>query len=440
MKTQIYMKILFFGITLVTCTCSYGFGNKATHPALTEKAIAASVLDDYLRTELGIDEGINAEFQYNVEMYDAYIKQRMVKGGVENPYNPTRTILKWIKAGSNIEDEDISLLKSIRSRHHFHDPIHNAGLDNKTDHPNYSSLFAWVTDIYTDAFDVTGQSALVWAIEGIAEQEPTGSANCWTFARDGFYQALTSRNKSWREEWLAMTFLDLGCVLHMIEDMGVPAHTRNDFLFAHYQPPLGFGNPLEGWVEDQVKANAGQSPWSGSGPVVFDKLAKYFDADVYAGSYLGDGQVPPNIWGLAECTNYQFLSLNTVFGCSGVKYQFPHPAKEEHTSELIEGRKVYFDGSNYGVVHLARDSYTHYKAKRLSYYSSVIDNTNTTDDKKVFIDYADITIPRTIDYATGLANYFFRGRLNVEPNWLDPNVVELIITNDSNIIQGCRKP
>jgi len=40
---------------------------------------------------------------------------------------------------------------------------------------------------------------------------------------------------------------------------------------------LDFGNPFESWVEDQVKANADQCPWSGTGPVVFDKFAKYFD-------------------------------------------------------------------------------------------------------------------------------------------------------------------
>jgi len=121
---------------------------------LAEKSIADSVLDDYLRVHLGMDEGINSELQYNVEMYNEYIKRRMEKGGVENPYNPSRTILKWIKAGSTIEDEDGSLLWSIRSRHHFHDPTcnfqdfnepgRNAGLDNKTDHPNYSHLFASV--------------------------------------------------------------------------------------------------------------------------------------------------------------------------------------------------------------------------------------------------------------------------------------------------------
>jgi len=41
----------------------------------------------------------------------------------------------------------------------------------------------------------------------------------------------------------------LGCVLHLLEDMGVPAHVRNDFLFAHYRNVVDHGNPLEGWVE-----------------------------------------------------------------------------------------------------------------------------------------------------------------------------------------------
>ncbi len=450
MKRQIYVKLLILGISLVTCTCLYGWANKSTHPALTEKSIADSVLENYLRTQLGIDEGINAEFQYNIEMYNEYIKRRMEKGEVDNPYNPSRTILKWIKSGSTIEDEDGSLLWSIRSRHHFHDPTcnfqdfnepgRNAGLDNKTDHPNYGDLFAWATGIYTDEFDVTGQSALFWTTDGFAEQEPNANSQSWQNTKDHFYFALTKSAQTDREEYLAMTFLDLGCVLHMIEDMGVPAHTRNDFIFGHlqYEWPLNIGNPLEGWVEEQVEANAGQSPWSGTGPVVFDKLAKYFDADVYDSNYLGDGQWPPeDLWGLAECTNYQFLSLSTVFGCSGVKYQFPHPDREKAEPNLLEpapgGEKVYFDGSNYCVTHLARDSYTRHVAVTFGYTSyPVIDSTITTDDDKVFEDYAAITIPRTIDYATGLTNYFFRGWLNVEPNWTDPNIVELIITNDSN--------
>jgi hypothetical protein len=63
----------------------------------------------------------------------------------------------------------------------------------------------------------------------------------------------------------------------------------------------------------------------------------------------------------------------------------------------------------------------------------LVDSTNTTDDVGVFEDYAAITIPRTIDYATGLINYFFRGRLTVRRGSADPNITtELVITNTSN--------
>jgi hypothetical protein len=246
-----------------------------------------------------------------------------------------------------------------------------------------------------------------------------------------FAKALIEQLEETRGHYLALTFLSLGHTAHLLEDMGVPPHTRNDFLFAHYRPPASAGNPFESWVEDQVKANGGQCPWSGSGPVVFDRLAEYFDADVYVGDYLGDGETPPEgIWGLAECSNYQFLSLSTVFGCTGIKYQFPHPAKE-HTVIQTETNKTYFDG--YGVQHLARESYTHHMVSSVGFAYDLVDSTNTTDDAGVFEDYAGITIPRTIDYATGLINYFFRGRLNVKRGSADPNITtELVITNTSN--------
>ncbi len=237
---------------------------------------------------------------------------------------------------------------------------------------------------------------------------------------------------------MAMSLLLLGSVAHLLEDMGVPAHTRNDFLFGHYKTWYDYpwGNDLENWVEKVVKDSNGHSPWSGSLPVVFDKLAKYFDADAYLGSYLGDGVLPPNTWGLSECSNYQFLSTSTMFGCSGTKYQFPHPAIEHTPPNLFEvvpdGNKVYFNGSNYGVSHLARESYTYYIATGMGYYGPLIDNTNTTDDTGVFEDYANITVPRTINYATGLINYFFRGKLSIEQTDCNNGKIVITITNKSS--------
>jgi hypothetical protein len=122
-------------------------------------------------------------------------------------------------------------------------------------------------------------------------------------------------------------------------------------------------------------------------------------------------------------------------------YQFPHPAFGKTTlfhESTPDGLKGYYDGSNYGVTHLARDSYTQYKGVYYVLFGPSIDNTITTDDTGVFDDYADMTIPRTIDYAAGLANYFFRGSIDVSigcPQGCDPATstatYSMVITNTS---------
>ena len=112
MKTKICFKLLLLEITLASCSCVYGWGNKETHPALTEKSIYNSVLDNYLKNYLAMDDGVNSDLPYNDEMYNPSIKKRMEKGDFENPSDLSRTILQWLKAGSNIEDEDSGFLKS----------------------------------------------------------------------------------------------------------------------------------------------------------------------------------------------------------------------------------------------------------------------------------------------------------------------------------------
>jgi len=446
------VKFIFSIIVLfILCTPAFSFSGK-THKALTEKALQGSIVSNYLMNNLGMKQSFGSLLFLDQSSIPEpnrippdQFEERILS---ELPDNPC-TILDFLKTGAHLEDVPLP-----RARHHFHAPIANpgvippnpnAGLDNKTDHPSLANVINTSTYIwYRLTFDLTGESALKRAS---GTEDPNWEVEyenyfAWPDTRNYFKKALTEPNSAARNHYLALAFLSLGQTVHLLEDMGVPAHSRNDFINGHYRSVLDFGNPFESWIEDQVKANDGQCPWSGIGPAVFDKLAKYFDANEYAGDYLGDGQTPPEaVWGLAECTNYQFLSLSTVFGCSGVKYQFPHPVKE-HTATpaiveyIIDGNdirmKLYFNGSNYGVPHLARYSYTYYKKSFWGGDVAVVDSTNTTDDVNVFEDYADITIPRTIDYAMGLANYFFRGRINVEPNWIDPNIVELTITNESN--------
>ncbi|MCX6826905.1 MAG: hypothetical protein NTV06_06550, partial [candidate division Zixibacteria bacterium] len=287
----------------------YGWENRFTHPAITEQAVDsnAAQINDYLKNQLGLSSGLSTQLYWN---FPSDVTNR-IRAGSADAGNRTRTVLEWIRTGSNIEDMDGIRIVSWRSRHHFHDPYRNAGLDNHFDHPDWTAPFwsSWLP---------LGQSALEWAITGTAVQEPTTNNNRWEDARDAFYDALTKSSKPVRDANLAMTFLDLGCVLHMLEDMGVPAHTRNDFLFGHYRTWRNYGNPLETWVEQEVIANHERLPdrflngWT-SQPRVFSNLRDYFDPDKYTGQYLGDSQLPPSDWGLAECTNYQFLSESTIF-------------------------------------------------------------------------------------------------------------------------------
>jgi hypothetical protein len=407
----------------------FGWENIATHPAITEKAVRSnSSLDGYLKTYLDLPNGIDTNL---LTLWDMFSVPRF--RNIE-PNKPIKSISEWIKAGSLIEDEDGHLfIPPFRPRHHFHDPLRNAGLDNYTDHPFWTG----VPSLFPISWIPVGESAIYWGTEGRSSRwEPKVNEDTWKDARNAFYYSLVYENKGQRQGMLVETFLILGEVVHLIEDMGVPAHTRNDFLDGHYRNCLNYGNDLEKYAEGQVKLNGNQSPWSGSGPVAFDKLAKYFDANVYLGDYLGDGNLPPNTWGLSECSNYQFLSLSTMFGCTGTLYQFPHPVKEHLGPDILvtvpDGNKVYFNGSNYGVPHIARESYTYFFATGEHYYDTEIDNTNTTDDVGVFEDYANVTVPRTIDYAAGLMNYFFRGKLSIEQIDCDGNNIVITITNKSS--------
>jgi hypothetical protein len=439
------------------CTISQAFSKK-THKAISEKAVTYSQSDAYIKNELDFSQGVGTMLLLDQSVISeperiptAQFETRIMP---ELPSNPC-SILDFLKAGANLED-----VPTPRARHHFHIPIANSGvippnpnsgLDNKTDYPNWVwPIERYTLTVYGLHFDLTGASAQQRALgtEGAEWKTEYQNYFAWPETRNYFKKALTEPNSMARNHYLALTFLSLGQTVHLLEDMGVPAHARNDFVYGQMKSTgpkfwKDWGNPFEDWVEEQVIANGDQSPWLGSSPVAFDKLAKYFDADEYDGDYL-EGDFPPNTWGLSECSNYQFLSLSTMFGCSGTKYQFPHPAKENTEPNLTLsvplGAKLYFNGSNYGVTHIARESYTYYFADGLGVYGEEIDSTNTTDDEQVFIDYANITVPRTINYASGLINYFFRGQLSVEPNWpalsavegADPNIVELTITNDSN--------
>jgi hypothetical protein len=76
----------------------------------------------------------------------------------------------------------------------------------------------------------------------------------WSDARDYYYWALTSTSNKERESYFAKTFQALGQVLHLNQDVSVPAHVRNDFKshytsYDSYHVPKGAFNQFEVYVK-----------------------------------------------------------------------------------------------------------------------------------------------------------------------------------------------
>ncbi|PKL50907.1 MAG: hypothetical protein CVV39_00915 [Planctomycetes bacterium HGW-Planctomycetes-1] len=374
-KNSIIIFSLFFGL----CSSLYAFENKYTHPALTQRAIGDSVcvLDDYLKTQLGMTGGLTAELYWD---FPASIKARMDKA---EPDKTTRSISDWLKAGSIIEDERKI---DLRFNNHFYDPTRNSGLDN-------TEAKYWLSGRFK------GASAKDWAIDYSLNEFD------WQAAREDFYFALTKPTQSERDASLAQSMLNLGSVLHLLEDMGVPAHARNDSLFAHVRS-LVFEEdrvePLERWIEKKISSDGSLARWISPSwtptPQIYSKVSSYFDAEEYTGNYLGDGVPTPGNWGLAEKTNYQFLSWTTIFNEDFLtsRYYFPHPAKI-HTIDVNESGRIYLSG--YGVNHLARKTMSFHRLQH-----DHLDKAWCVLGIVVFDDYAAITLPRTINYAAGLVN------------------------------------
>jgi hypothetical protein len=114
--------------------------------------------------------------------------------------------------------------------------------------------------------------------------------------------------------------------------------------------------------------------------------------------------------GLAEYANANFFSEDTIFT------DYPHPAYENTTANLIE--RIARDGKLDQVWYVQG-----YTSLNLAAYSYFWDNGGLIPqgkwlynlDSYVYSDYASQLIPRAVGYSTALLNYFFRGKMEVQP-------------------------
>jgi len=416
MKTAKYLCGIFLIhiIIFISFLNSYAL-EKPTHKVINEYIAENTIrdfsLDQYLKEQLGFQEGKNEEF---------------TKQGWTSLFDETQKVFEWLGYGGMKED---SSFPNIRFLRHFHDPLKPwdiAGLK--------SSRF--------------GRSLIIWA-----QTNQSWDHYSWNDIRTYYYQALCETDQDKRDDYFAETFRGLGQQMHLIEDASVPLHVRDD---AHFSPL--YGN-YETWVKKFMdnEENEGEfKEWlSNSTRYGYDKsvlniipkdpvwniipgdpywgipsisisndlapvpIARIVDTDQYHGDNPEITKSGPI--GLAEYTNANYLSDGTIPGTimdGGYTYpEIPYPdTKNYEIYHSVETSgpltRTYFETGD------ENDVDGKYRFATVPMFLVIYDQQLEEDskyilpvslDNNVYQDYAERLIPRAVGYASGLLEYFFRG-------------------------------
>ncbi|MBU1350220.1 hypothetical protein KKH19_03885, partial [Patescibacteria group bacterium] len=140
-------------------------------------------------------------FSYDTNIAHPYLTQKAIElFNNNNNQKISAQEMQWIIQGAKEEDTP------IRWMNHYYDPVANKGLWNFS-------------------------SAKDWSKQNIRQMLYSKGNQTWQKA----LQEYRNNNKK-------QAFIALGHILHLIEDMAVPAHTRLD--------PHVLGDPYEQWVKN----------------------------------------------------------------------------------------------------------------------------------------------------------------------------------------------
>lgn len=254
-------------IVFTLCSYSNAYDNEIIHPVITKESVEESNLNVYLIDNLGIADGFG-EF---------------VNG---------KKIMEWLQDGSKAEDEPM-----CRASNRFHNPLLPWDESFMSDDTSplgfsiriYCNLCGWS---YNDR-----KSAVTWATGYLSPNGPKDTFSTdpdyapinWDKAREYYNSALTSTSKADRETYFGKTFEALGHVLHILQDVSVPAHVRNDFTshltftgIESINPIKWLGNPFEHYVKKHSSIVTVADSVSPSFTDV--RLTDFWDTDQYTGS------------------------------------------------------------------------------------------------------------------------------------------------------------
>jgi hypothetical protein len=199
-------------ILIFVSTKIFAFSDIGTHPDITKKAAEESTLktSNYLKDNLGFKNGLGeiilSKKTIQILLTDG---SQTEDSGILNP--------GWI----NLKKYKIC----ERGLNHFFDPTKyvndlNAGL---SDIDSGFSNPIWATGPTYSAF-----TPIEEAPHEEAQWSNKKNEYSWTRAREAFLAALLAKDDTERNRLFTRTFRSVGQVVHLIQDMAVPAHVRND--------------------------------------------------------------------------------------------------------------------------------------------------------------------------------------------------------------------
>jgi len=330
-KKLIFFLVLLIGVAAYNLLCAY---DGVVHMKIDEYAAKPEVsqLDSVLKNQLGIELGIETKLEGN----DAEGKEINQK------------IWEWLAYGGEAEDYGFkgrNDYPSTRAFNHFHDPLkdwNEAGFDK----------FGF-NQLYHDHYGRSPVSSLLWGLDPDRQNFAQNSTGDWSWgkAREYYYNALTKKSDEERNQNFADCFRSLGQVLHLLQDASVPLHTRNDLhifpidKLPDWFPDLGRLKVLRRWTfETYTKKNikhldyTPDQPGDRPDPHLLEVPVLIQDPDYSnmvpvsglfdRNAYNDPGPIPPsNILGMAEYSNANFLTLDTM-------WDYPHPNIDNDTNYL----------------------------------------------------------------------------------------------------------
>jgi len=378
---------------------------ETTHEALSEQAAAKSFLSDPTFLS-GLGLGPWAALDY-----------------VGDSGAP-RTLQQIIGFGARFEDTPF-----LRSRNHFFDPQ----FQNFAGRGLNSGPF-------------TGLPSPDWALEDRGEVSGGSGVGpqfySYRHAQQQYLAMLTAQSPASQRTAASSMFQMLGMIIHHIQDMAQPQHTRND---THLTSPASI---YERYTADNVDGRIALGQFTNNDnayPIPAFPTARQFWHSVSSQTDL-----VPRYVGAAEFTAQNYVSLGSIFsiGADGTiannpEFRLPNgvsadgkPKRLVRTTESVRlaNGVVKTDVMEY-VVGSVYDGFLNQSSPdRLLASRSILTGPTGRGrpralavGPKVFDNHYDVLFPRAIAFSAGLINHFFRGRVNLRRNpsgtgWFIDNV------------------